>query len=74
MPKNTAAGVIIAAFIFALGFASVWHIWWLAIAGIVGAVVTAIIRTFDEDTEYVVTASDIVHREAGLLKNGTATV
>ncbi len=30
MPANTAHGLIIAGMAFALGFAMVWHIWWLA--------------------------------------------
>jgi cytochrome o ubiquinol oxidase subunit 1 len=74
MPKNSSAGIVIATFVFVLGFAAVWHIWWLAIFGIVGAVTTAVVRTFDEDTEYTVSASDIAHREAGLLRNKTAAV
>ncbi len=31
MPANTAHGLLIAVAAFALGFAMVWHIWWLAI-------------------------------------------
>ena len=39
MPSNTGAGVILGGLAFLLGFAMVWHIWWMAIAcgvGIVG--------------------------------------
>jgi len=32
MPADTAHGLLIAAASFTLGFAMVWHIWWLAIA------------------------------------------
>lgn len=66
MPKNSGAGLIIAAFAFLLGFGAVWHIWWLVGLGLIGAVITLFVRTFDEETEYTVRASDLAHREAGL--------
>ncbi|MXO67011.1 cbb3-type cytochrome c oxidase subunit I [Altericroceibacterium endophyticum] len=34
MPANTAHGLLIAGASFTLGFAMVWHIWWLAILGV----------------------------------------
>ena len=66
MPKNSGLGLIIAAFVYFLGFGAVWHMWWLVVIGLVGAIVTLIVRTFDEDTEYTVRASDLAHAEAGL--------
>lgn len=33
MPKNSGAGIVIAAFSTIFGFAMIWHIWWLAIVG-----------------------------------------
>src|SRR5690606_34222750 len=36
MPKNTASGIYISGLLFILGFAMVWHIWWLAIACFIG--------------------------------------
>ena len=36
MPANTAHGLLIAGAAFALGFAMVWHIWWLAILAFLG--------------------------------------
>jgi cytochrome o ubiquinol oxidase subunit 1 len=66
MPKNTALGIYIAGFAFLFGFAMVWHIFWLAIVCIIGGVVCVIIRTFDEDTEYVVTAAEVAKIESGI--------
>jgi cytochrome o ubiquinol oxidase subunit 1 len=63
MPKNTAAGLVMAAFGLALGFALVWHIWWLAIAGLLGMIATLIRRSFDQDTGYVVTAEEVARIE-----------
>ncbi len=70
MPKNTALGIYVAGFIFLFGFAMIWHMFWLAAIGLVGAIVCVIIRTFDEDTEYTVSAAEIAKIEAGRNKNG----
>lgn len=59
LPKNSPAGIIIASFSFLLGFGIVWHIWWLAILGLLGAVVTLIIRASNDDSEYTITADEL---------------
>ncbi len=40
MPANSANGFITAFFAVLTGFALIWHIWWLALIGIVAALVT----------------------------------
>jgi cytochrome o ubiquinol oxidase subunit 1 len=59
MPRNTAAGIVMGGFGLVLGFALVWHIWWLAIAGLAGMVATFIRRSFDDDTGYLVPAQEV---------------
>ena len=59
LPKNTGAGVIIASFAFLVGFGLIWHIWWLAIIGFIGVIVSIIVKTMDEDSEYVLTAAEV---------------
>ncbi|MFU2126786.1 cytochrome o ubiquinol oxidase subunit I [Gallibacterium anatis] len=59
MPKNTAAGVIIAVFTMIFGFAMIWHIWWLAIVSFVAMVVTWIAKSFDQDVDYYVPVDQI---------------
>ena len=59
MPKNTAAGVIIAGFSLIFGFAMIWHIWWLAIVGFAGMIVTWIAKSFDEDVDYYVPVAEV---------------
>jgi cytochrome o ubiquinol oxidase subunit 1 len=59
MPKNTAMGIYISAFAFLIGFAFVWHILWLGIAGLIGVIACIIVRSMDEDTEYVITAAEV---------------
>ena len=59
MPKNTSAGFIIAIFSGIFGFAMVWHMWLPAIVGLVGAVVTVIVRTLSTDIDFYVKADEV---------------
>jgi len=65
MPKNTAMGIYISGFAFLMGFGFVWHIIWLILAGLVGAIACVVIRSFDEETEYIIPAAKVVEIEAG---------
>ncbi|WP_449447981.1 cytochrome o ubiquinol oxidase subunit I [Thermomonas brevis] len=64
MPKNTAAGVVLAAISLVLGFALVWHIWWLAIASFVALVVATIVHTFNYQRDYHIPAAEVAATEA----------
>ena len=59
MPRNTGAGVVVSLFGGVLCFALVWHIWWLAVAGLLGTMVTFIVRTYDRDVDYWVPAAEV---------------
>jgi len=59
LPKNTPLAMIIALGAFLCGFGIVWHIWWLAIAGLLTVIVTIIVRSMDEDTEYTISAKEV---------------
>ena len=63
MPKNTGMGIYISGFAFLMGFGLVWHIIWLIVFGLAGVVACMIIRSFDEDTEYVLSAKEIAQIE-----------
>jgi cytochrome o ubiquinol oxidase subunit 1 len=63
LPKNTPFPMIIAACAFVFGFAVVWHIWWLAILGLLALITGIIIRTSDDETEYTVTAAKLAKLE-----------
>lgn len=65
LPKNTPFGMLIAAGAFLVGFGLIWHIWWLAALGFVFAVGCFIVRSFDEDTEYVVSAAEAKRLDTG---------
>ena len=59
IPKNSPLAMVIAGGGLIFSFAIIWHIWWLAIVGILISIVTIIIRSMDEETEYVVKAVEI---------------
>ncbi|MFP6561926.1 cytochrome o ubiquinol oxidase subunit I [Paraburkholderia sp. B3] len=63
MPRNTGAGFIIAMFSLLFGFAIVWHMWLFAAIGLAGMIVTFILRTYDEDTDYWVPAAEVARIE-----------
>ena len=70
MPKNTGAGIIIAGFSFVMSFALIWHIWWLAIIGFVGAIITLITHLTNDDHEYVISPLELKHEEAKAGRKG----
>ena len=59
MPRNTATGLIIAGFAIVLGFALIWHIWWLVVVTFVAATGVAIGKSFDENRDYYVPVEEI---------------
>ena len=63
MPRNTWAGFVIGMLCAPLGFALVWHIWWLAIASFAAVIAAAIVHSFNEDRDYYVKAADVAEIE-----------
>jgi cytochrome o ubiquinol oxidase subunit I len=64
IPKNTAAGIYIAGFAFLASFAFVWEIIWLVVASIIGIIIVFVVRGFNENSEYVLTADEVKRLEA----------
>ena len=63
MPKNTGIGVIIAGFAFITGFAIVWHIVWLGVAGLLAIIIASIIYATSDDREYTITREELLAME-----------
>nr|WP_297350261.1 cytochrome o ubiquinol oxidase subunit I [uncultured Caldimonas sp.] len=63
MPKNTAAGVVIAALSTALGFALIWHMWLVAGLTFLATVVAAIVHTFNYQRDYHIPADEVARSE-----------
>ncbi|EYS85308.1 cytochrome o ubiquinol oxidase subunit I [Cupriavidus sp. SK-4] len=64
MPKNTAAGIVLAGFSTLCGFALIWHIWWLAAASFAATIIGAIIHTFNYKRDHYLPADLVVQTEA----------
>ncbi|MBS0653035.1 MAG: cbb3-type cytochrome c oxidase subunit I [Verrucomicrobia bacterium] len=68
LPKNTGMGIYISGFAFILGFALVWHILWLAALSLIGVITCVIIRSFDDNTEYVLSAAEVERIETSKIR------
>ncbi|MEW6389634.1 MAG: cytochrome o ubiquinol oxidase subunit I [Pseudomonadota bacterium] len=63
MPANTGAGVVLAGISVVLGFALIWHIWWLAAVSFVALIGAAIAHTFNFKRDYYIPAEEVVRVE-----------
>ncbi|MGU3663206.1 cytochrome o ubiquinol oxidase subunit I [Methylobacterium sp. A49B] len=63
MPKNTAAGAILAGLNFTFGIAMVWYVWWLAALSFVAIFVVAIAHTFNYKRDYYIPADTVSRTE-----------
>jgi cytochrome o ubiquinol oxidase subunit 1 len=63
MPKNTAAGFVIAMLATACGFALVWHMWIPAALTFLATIAAAIVHTFNYDRDYHIAAEDVTRSE-----------
>jgi cytochrome o ubiquinol oxidase subunit 1 len=59
IPKNTGVGPILGALAFVLGFAIVWHIWWLVVVSAVAMLAAVVTRCFDDDPDTCITAAEV---------------
>jgi cytochrome o ubiquinol oxidase subunit 1 len=81
MPRNSPTGFICAFFATIMGFALIWHIWWLVAAGAVGAFATFVVFAWRDEDEYVIPAADVERidranvaaRRAALIEAGQMT-
>jgi cytochrome o ubiquinol oxidase subunit 1 len=63
MPKNTAAGVVLAGISTVIGFALIWQMWWLAAVGLVALIGSAIAHSFNQDRDFHIPAEQVVRTE-----------
>ena len=59
MPRNSPTGFITAFFSTFVGFALIWHIWWMAILGLIGAYATFVVFAWRDEDEYEVPAEEV---------------
>ena len=63
MPKNTAAGFVIAMLATACGFALIWHMWLPAALTFAATVAAAIVHTFNYQRDFHVPADQVARTE-----------
>jgi cytochrome o ubiquinol oxidase subunit 1 len=59
MPRNSPTGFVCAFFATVMGFALIWHIWWMVIAGLIGAFATFVVFAWRDHDEYQIPADEV---------------
>jgi cytochrome o ubiquinol oxidase subunit 1 len=59
MPRNSPTGFVTAFFTTLMGFALIWHIWWMVILGLVGAFATFVVFAWRDVDEYEIPAEEV---------------
>jgi len=59
MPRNSPTGVVTAFFTTIMGFALIWHIWWMVLLGLVGAFATFVVFAWRDVDEYEIPAEEV---------------
>ena len=59
MPRASPTGFVTAFFTTLLGFAAVWHIWWLVVAGFLGAWATFVVFAWRDHGEFEVPVEEV---------------
>jgi cytochrome o ubiquinol oxidase subunit 1 len=76
IPRNSPTGFVCAFFATAMGFALIWHIWWLVAAGAIGAFATFVVFAWRDEAEDIIRAEEVAridrnHRDRRLaMPNG----
>src|SRR5580700_10076285 len=74
MPRNSPTGFVCAFFATVMGFALIWHIWWMVAAGIVGAFATFVVFAWRDQDEYVIPAAEVARIDRANLAERRALV
>jgi cytochrome o ubiquinol oxidase subunit 1 len=59
MPRNSPTGFVCAFFATVMGFALIWHIWWMVILGGIGAFATFVVFAWRDHDEYLIPAAEV---------------
>jgi cytochrome o ubiquinol oxidase subunit I len=74
MPRNSPTGFVCAFFATIMGFALIWHIWWMVIAGGVGAFATFVAFAWRDHDEYVIPAAEVARIDRANLEERRAAL
>jgi cytochrome o ubiquinol oxidase subunit 1 len=74
MPRNSPTGFVCAFFATIMGFALIWHIWWMVAAGGVGAFATFVAFAWRDHDEYVIPAAEVARIDHANLEERRAVL
>jgi cytochrome o ubiquinol oxidase subunit I len=63
LPINTPIAIVLGGVAFVLGFAMIWHIWWLVIASALAMFAAVVLRVSNDDTEQTLPAAEVQKAE-----------
>jgi len=59
LPRGNPTGIFTAFFSVITGFALIWHIWWLAVVGLMGVLAVALRQAWRTDTEITIPVEEV---------------
>jgi len=59
LPRNSPTGFVCAFFASFMGFALIWHIWWMVGLGLLGAFATFVVFAWRDEDEYIIPAMTV---------------
>jgi len=65
MPRNSPTGFVCAFFATVMGFALIWHIWWMVAAGALGALATFVVFAWRDEDEEIIPAEEVARIDRG---------
>ncbi|MGJ5197753.1 MULTISPECIES: cytochrome o ubiquinol oxidase subunit I [unclassified Bradyrhizobium] len=68
LPKNSPTGFVCAFFATVMGFALIWHIWWMVALGAMGALATFVVFAWRDHDEYVIPAAEVARIDRGIIE------
>ena len=66
MPNNSGRPFIMSLFFFIAGFGLVFNWWWIGAIGLLGVIVTLILRSQERDEGHYIPAEEVERTEAAL--------
>jgi cytochrome o ubiquinol oxidase subunit 1 len=72
MPRNSATGFVCAFFATIMGFALIWHIWWMVGVAFVGAFATFVVLAWRDERDEIISANAVARLDrANRIARGT---
>jgi cytochrome o ubiquinol oxidase subunit I len=72
MPRNSPTGFVCAFFATVMGFALIWHIWWMVALGAAGAFATFVVFAWRDHDEYVIPAAEVARIDRAIIASRQA--